>query len=257
MAWSRAGGRARAHTSHCPDRLRCRRCGAAARGDRGRGGAAGGSHGCPSRGRQGTRPGSAGAVGPGVPAQRRRARRGAGQRSGPPGGSARRATSGRQAARGGPRCRRGRAARARGRADVRRGPMGVLLPDDGRRQPDREEAVRRRPARPDRGAALGDPSGREHPQRRAPRLRPERPPVRHHRGRASRPPGPDLGLAGAGLGLAGRQDPAAQPRRVGPGRQPEGQLRLDQGAPQRRGHHVGRPRPDVGHGSSASAAATS
>ncbi|CAA9335881.1 MAG: hypothetical protein AVDCRST_MAG24-1035, partial [uncultured Nocardioidaceae bacterium] len=230
-----------AHSSYCPGRCRRHRCRCGplpCRGGAGR---------RPRAGGQGARPRPQGPVGAGLPAQRRRAGGRAGQRPGAPHRPPRWAPPGGTAAGGRPRRGGGRTARDRGLADLRPGPVRLLLPDDRQGQPDRAPDVRRRGAPLAEGGPRGHPAWRADPQRRTPRVRPQRAPLRQHRRHPRRPARAARGVARAGLGLPGRQDPAPAPRRLAAGRQPEGHLRLDPRSPQRRGHRLGRARTDVGH----------
>ena len=77
------------------------------------------------------------------------------------------------------------------------------------------------------------------PQRRRPGLRPGRPALRQHRRRRGRRAGPEPHLAR-------RQGAAAHPGRRRARGQPVRQLHLVDGAPERRGHHLRRPRHAVG-----------
>ena len=90
-----------------------------------------------------------------------------------------------------------------------------------------------------RDAAVRHPPGLE-PQRRPARVRARRGALRQHRRQPGRRPGP-------GHRLAGRQDPAPEPRRLAAGGQPVRQPRLVLRAPQRAGAGLGRRRRHVGH----------
>ena len=136
---------------------------------------------------------------------------------------------------------RGRPPRRRRVPGLRDRPDAVPLPDHRHGQPGRPGRARRRSARTHDGRPRRHP-GRLHPRRRAHRLRPRRPPLRHDR-RDRRP------RAGPGPAQPGREDPPDHPRRRPRARQPRPRLPgVVAGPPQRAGPRVGRRGAPVGLG---------